>query len=198
MECNVLLPATGLLNAAENYNMYCRFITYGLFILFSVLTGYVNGPVFNKEVRKKTNRHFWPRHSRLSKTIDLSFTLLSFIFIFNHDRGVRMQTFAIAVAATGNCSSPKIWKACGNFGKNRRQPAHEMFVQSDVTESLEVERATIILMKKPPFLPSCIIWRKAADDGRNPSWKAMRVPREPTLPVNHKCVVLFGRVEKKE
>lgn len=50
MECNVL-PATGLLNAAENYNMYCRFIIYGLFILFGVLTGYVNGPVFNKEVR---------------------------------------------------------------------------------------------------------------------------------------------------
>lgn len=52
MECNVLLPATGLLNAAENYKMYFMFIIYGLFILFSALTGYVNGPVFNKEVRK--------------------------------------------------------------------------------------------------------------------------------------------------
>lgn len=52
MECNVLLPATGLLNAAENDNIYCRFIIYGLFILFSALANYVNGPVFNKEVRK--------------------------------------------------------------------------------------------------------------------------------------------------
>lgn len=56
------------------------------------------------------------------------------------------QRQEIAVRTT----SPKIWKACSNFAK-KRQPAHEMFVQSDVTGSLEVERAIIILMKNLHF-----------------------------------------------
>lgn len=81
--------------------------------------------------------------------------------------------------------------------QNRRQPAHEMFVQSDVTGSLEVERAIIILMKNLRFSHRALFAGKPRTTEGICRRKPMRAPREPRLPVNHKCVVvLFGKVEK--
>lgn len=94
---------------------------------------------------------------------------------------------------------PEIWEYCSHLAEPR-QPAHEMFVQNDVTGPVEVERETVILTENLHF-SHCALFEgePPPHDGRNPSWKPTHVPHGAALPVNRRggvqmpCVVWESR-----